>query len=87
MIDKRPIITTHVNGIPEVIANTGLLIQPQDIVAFVAAMKHVYQLSAQEQLQQGEQAYQQVVNYYSIPIFQKYFWQLPLLQSIQENHY
>jgi len=87
MIAKRPIIATHVNGIPEVIANTGLLIQPQDIVAFVAAMKHVYQLSAQEQLQQGEQAYQQVVNYYSIPIFQKYFWQLPLLQSIQENHY
>ncbi|OGT35064.1 MAG: hypothetical protein A3F11_07595 [Gammaproteobacteria bacterium RIFCSPHIGHO2_12_FULL_37_14] len=86
MIAKRPIIATQVNGIPEVVAHTGLLIQAKDIIALEAAMKQVYHRSLQEHLQQGEQAYQRAINYYSIPIFQKDFWQLPLLQAIKENH-
>ena len=83
MIAKLPIIATEVNGIPEVLANVGYLVQAKDITGLSEAMKKIVQTSEQEKINQGEQAYQRVLQYYSIPIFIKDFWQLPLLQTLR----
>lgn len=85
MIAKLPIIATKVNGIPEVLADTGHLVPPKDIAAFARAMQQIYHTSTQERFYQGEKTYQRAIHHYSIPIFKNDFWQLPLLQSLQES--
>ncbi len=82
MIAKQAIIATRVNGIPEVIAHTGLLIPAKDIDEAARAMQYFYQISLAERKQHGEEAYQRAVDYFSIPIFHRDFWRLPLLQSL-----
>lgn len=84
MIARLPIIATRVNGIPEVVANVGTLVEPKDPIVFSTAMKEVYALSTQEREQLGEIAYQHAQDHFSIPGFHKQFWQLPLVQSIKE---
>ncbi len=84
MVAKLPIIATRVHGIPEVMGETGLLIQPRDHSAMASAMKKIYTLSDEERGQVGEKAYQHMIAHFSIPAFKKQFWQLPLMQSLKE---
>lgn len=84
MIAKLPIIATQVHGIPEVVGDTSILIKPKDAAALSAAMKQVYLLSPKEREQQGEKAYRYATDHYSIPAFNKQFWQLPLMQALKD---
>ena len=82
MLAKCPIIASQVNGIPEVIGNTGTLIKPKNTADFAQAMQLIYKLSPEEREKIAAKAYQHVHNNFSIPAFNKQFWQLPLLQSL-----
>lgn len=76
MIAKLPVIATRVHGIPEVMGNMGQLIEARDIEGLGKAMQDVYGSSADIRAKQGENAYQYVVNTYSIPVFREQFWRL-----------
>lgn len=84
MIARLPVIATSVNGIPEVVGTAGTLIKAKDAAAFSSAMKNIFDLSAAERNKLGDIAYQHAQENYSIPTFQKQFWQQPLVKSIKE---
>jgi glycosyltransferase involved in cell wall biosynthesis len=84
MIAKCPVIAARVHGIPEVVADAGVLINPKDPIALAAAMREVAALAPEVRALQVEKAYQHVIDHFSIPTFHEQFWQLPLLQSIKE---
>lgn len=81
MLAKCPIIATKVDGIPEVMGNTGLLVPAKDAVQQAAAMQKIYRLNAAERKTLGESAYQHVYAHYSLDAFKKMFWHLPLLHT------
>ena len=81
MLAKIPVIATQAHGIPEVLGETNVLVNPKAPVELASAMKQLYDLSAQERQQRGEQGYKQVNNYFSIPVFYERFWEMPLLQN------
>lgn len=85
MLAKCPIIASRVNGIPEVMGNTGKLISPKDVTGFAQAMQHIYNLTPDARQQLAELAYQHVHENYSIPASQQQFWQTPLLQTLTFN--
>lgn len=84
MIAKLPIIATTVNGIPEVMGNTGKLIPPRDPIALITAMTQIYETSKRDRDAIGEKAWQHVNKSYSIPAFEKQFWSLPLVKKLKE---
>ncbi len=76
MIAKLPIIATQVNGIPEVIHDTGLLITPNHVTQLFDAMKYICDSSSHERNAWGEKAYQRVIQHFSAPAFHQQFWSL-----------
>lgn len=74
MVAKLPIIASRVNGIPEVLEKTGLLITPQHTQELIKAMQHIYELNVLERNALGEFAYKRVNDVFSIPQFKKQFW-------------
>jgi glycosyltransferase involved in cell wall biosynthesis len=81
MLAKTPVIAARVNGIPEVVGSVGTLIKAGDIAGLAQAMKDFYLLSATERAARAEQAYQHVLNHFSIPAFQQQFARLALLEE------
>jgi glycosyltransferase involved in cell wall biosynthesis len=75
MLAKLPVIATEVNGIPEVLGQSGVKIKARDSNALSHAMKSVYLLAKDEREKMGEIAYQEVMMNFSIPAFHKQFWQ------------
>lgn len=84
MIAKIPVIATRVNGIPEVLGDTGTLVDAKNVAQLTVAMQRICKLSKQERHQLGEIGYQRTVNDFSIPAFQQTFWNIPLLQSLKD---
>lgn len=82
MLAHLPIIATRVHGIPEVVGTAGKIIEPRDTQALATAMRDIYLASPQERHELGEAAYQQAINHYSIPPFQKQFWTAPILRDL-----
>lgn len=75
MIAKCPIIATRTNGIPEVVADSGTIVNPRDAIQLAEAMKHYYFFSKEERHALAEKAYTHMVNNFSIPVFQQEYWQ------------
>jgi glycosyltransferase involved in cell wall biosynthesis len=84
MIAKCPIIATRTNGIPEVVGDTSIIVNPKSTDELAFAMKKIYLLSHQDRESMAEKAYKYMVENFSIPIFHKQFWELPLAQSIKD---
>lgn len=84
MIAKLPVIATSVHGIPEVLGNTGMLLQPRDTAGLTAAMQRIANMSTSERQRFAQLGYEHVANQFSIPSFKQFFWQLPALQSREE---
>jgi glycosyltransferase involved in cell wall biosynthesis len=84
MIAKLPIISTRTNGIPEVVGDSGIIVEPNNAGALAAEMKKIYLSSAEQQQENGNKAYQRAIDYFSIPCFQNTFWGLPLTQGLKE---
>ena len=81
MIAKIPIIATRVNGIPEVIGDTGILIDPAKPKEMSEAM-----IKSLELLRAGSEiainkAYDRVTREFSTERFHETFWQLPLVKQ------
>lgn len=81
MIAKVPIIATRVNGVPEVIDQSGILVDPSNASQLSAEMLKTYQmnLSALEKL--GHSGYDRAVSHFSLQEFKKIFWRLPIMQQ------
>lgn len=84
MVAKLPLIATKANGIPEVIGDSGVLIEPRDVDGLSSAMQEIYSLSESERKLKGEKAYQHALANFSIPQFTTQFWQLPVFATIKD---
>ena len=84
MIAKLPVIATRVHGIPEVVGDTGVLIRAGNADMLAAMMKQVYLATPERRLQTGNTAYQRVLDHFSIPAFQQYFWELPVIHLLKD---
>ncbi len=76
MVAKVPIIATGVNGVPEVIGDTGPLIPPGDINALADEMLKSYQLSAADRQQWGMKGYERAATKLSQTTFHQTFWDI-----------
>jgi glycosyltransferase involved in cell wall biosynthesis len=84
MVAKLPIIATRVHGIPEVMGDTGILINAKNAEQLAEAMQTIYQLTIKEREQIGAIAYQHVTDNYSIPAFETQFWNLGLTKTLKD---
>jgi glycosyltransferase involved in cell wall biosynthesis len=84
MIAHCPIIATKTHGIPEVVGEAGLTVNPGNTHELEQAMKKIYSLSPADREQMGHKAYAHMLANFSIPIFYQQFWQLSLAQLIKE---
>ena len=74
MLASLPIIATRVHGIPEVMGNTGLLVEPKNAKALAAEMKKIYSLSLSEREEYSRRACEHAKNHFSIQQFHQQFW-------------
>ena len=72
MTAKVPVINP-VDGVPEVINNSGLLVEPNDPLKLSEAMFSAYQMKADSLKQWGEQGYLRVKENFSTNSFKKDF--------------
>ena len=84
MIAKLPIIATRTHGIPEVLGNSGMIVNPSNPMQLADAMLKHYHMSHHDLIEYGQKAYQHTLNHFSIPCFQKEFWQLPLIANLKK---
>ena len=84
MVARLPIIATTVHGIPEVVAHAGTLVPPDKADKLAAAMNDMCALTLTDREKLGAQAYEHARIAFSIPAFQRQFWQLPLLAALKD---
>lgn len=84
MIARLPVIATRVHGIPEVMGDTGVLIDAGKVDMLSAMMKQVYLAAPAKREHTGSVAYQRVLDHFSIPAFKQFFWQLPVIHSLKD---
>jgi glycosyltransferase involved in cell wall biosynthesis len=75
MAAKLPIIATRIGGIPEVVDNTGILIEANNIQTCANAMQEIYHATSIKKAQMGEEAYARVFNHFSTQAFKQNFWE------------
>ena len=73
MVARIPLIATNVCGIPEVVGDTGFLVEASNPQQLANAMTEVYKTPKAERDQYGEKGYQRMLNCFSIEPFKKYF--------------
>lgn len=81
MIAKVPIIATRVNGVPEVIDQSGILVDPSNVSHLSAEMLKTYQMNLATLEQLGHCGYDRAMNHFSLQKFKAIFWQLPIMQQ------
>lgn len=84
MIAKLPIIATRVHGIPEVVDNAGLLVEPKDPINLATSMQSIYEASDDRRESLGDKAYQRAVKKFSIPVFYNQFWGLEEMRYLRK---
>ncbi len=83
MIAKLPVIATRVHGIPEVMGDTGVLIDAGKSDMLAAIMKQVYLATPAKRQLSGSTGHQRVLDHFSIPAFKRFFWNLPVIQTLR----
>jgi glycosyltransferase involved in cell wall biosynthesis len=81
MIARVPVIAAKTNGIPEVVGDVGILIDPHNADDLAKKMIFSYHLSKTDLTQWGQKSYERVTNVFSIPRFKELFWDLPLVKQ------
>lgn len=76
MIAKTPIIATAVNGVPEVIGNTGPLITAKKVDEMAVEMQKSYHLGTEDRIKWGIKGYQRAVADFSLQRFHEIFWSI-----------
>jgi glycosyltransferase involved in cell wall biosynthesis len=69
MVAQIPVIATRVNGMPEVLGTTGVLVNPKDPENLAAAMLKLYQASQGEREGVAARGYARALSAFSIPRF------------------
>lgn len=69
MLARIPTIATRVNGMPEVLGDTGLLVSPAQPEEMTAAMQKIYQLSQHEREDFASRGYRRVIQEFSLRRF------------------
>lgn len=73
MLAKLPVIATRVNGVPEVMGETGILIEAKNIDELAKAMQDIYQAQDAKRKQISNTAYQHVNKHFSLPAFKEQY--------------
>lgn len=73
MVAKVPIIATRINGVPEVIGESGVLLEAANPSQLAEKMLAAYHASGPELNQQGNKGYQRALKEFSIPRFKEIF--------------
>ncbi len=82
MIAKVPIIATRTNGIPEVVGDAGILIDPRDSEQLATMMLAFYQLPKDELEEWTDKGERRAIQEFSMQKFNEIFWEL----SINRNN-
>ncbi len=69
MIARVPTIATRVNGMPEVLGDTGRIVEPRSPEQMADAMLQIYKMSPHERITWGAKGYQRATQEFSIPRF------------------
>jgi glycosyltransferase involved in cell wall biosynthesis len=85
MVAKIPLIATNISGIPEVIGDSGFLVEAANTDVLAKTMLRVYELSQTERDGWGEKGYQQMRRHFSIEPFAAIFWKLPLFATLKRE--
>ncbi len=75
MVARIPMIGTRIFGIPEVVGESGVLVDAKQPKELANAMLAVFQLSQTERDAFGEKGYQRMRELFSIEVFRKKFWE------------
>jgi glycosyltransferase involved in cell wall biosynthesis len=78
MIAKVPIIATKTNGIPEVIADAGILIDAMNPAQLAEKMQLFYHLPKNELAAWADKGEQRAIHSFSMQRFNEIFWGLPI---------
>lgn len=84
MVAKIPVIAASVNGIPEVVGDCGIIIDPKNAGRLATEMQHVYNITQTERDELGMKGYARAHDHFSIPTFFTQFWQVPLFAALKE---
>ncbi len=76
MLSKVPVIATRVGGVPEVIGDTGILIDPQQSDTLAKEMLIQFNSTEEQRNQMGQKGCARVKQYFSLESFKKTFWAL-----------
>lgn len=85
MLAKVPVIASKIHGIPEVVGDTQILIDPFSVRSIADAMQAFYDENDRNRLELATSGYIRVTNCFSIPQFIQQFWQHPLIAKIENN--
>lgn len=81
MLAKIPVIATKVNGVPEVVGDTGFLIDAANADQLAEKMLALYQASQTEREYLGHRGYARANHDFSLPRFNEIFWNTDLTKS------
>lgn len=76
MMASTPIIAARADGIPEVMGDTGFLVEPSQPLKLAETMAMTYRLPKAELVNQGAKGYQRMIDHFSMDATKKTFWQL-----------
>jgi glycosyltransferase involved in cell wall biosynthesis len=74
MIARLPVIASEVDGIPEVVGDSGYLVTADNAPKLANIMQEIYHLPQNDLLKQGENGYQRMLKMFSLAPFEKDFW-------------
>lgn len=78
MVARTLLIATKVDGIPEVVGDSAILLEPSNSEKLAAVMLQVYQASQAERDAWGEKGYRRMLEKFSPETFREIFWQSPM---------
>ena len=82
MTAKVPLIATRVDGIPEVVGDSGIIVDPGKPDQLASAMLDLATKKPQELISQGDNGYERVMTYFSLECFQKAFFSIPVVKNL-----
>ncbi|HON45061.1 MAG TPA: glycosyltransferase, partial [Planctomycetota bacterium] len=67
----KPIISTNVGGIPEIVENLGMLVPAGDVSALKNAMQSMLDMGKEKQQEMGENLHQRLLENFTVQKFQE----------------
>lgn len=84
MIARVPTIATRVNGMPEVLGDSGVIVEPRQPGQLANALRQAYELSSQQRSAWGSRVYCRATQEFSIPRFEEIMGKI-LLPGLDSN--